>query len=145
MPNIDQTLRRIGSRSPKFFAVMDYGIRIPSSCVGRGQQVKLGLAEVEVVGHMINAEGITVSDAKKKSLVDLANPTTRQEIKQVIGLANYFRNHVRDISKAMRPLEAMIPKYVKAHGKQVLVWTSVADAAYYFIVKGVQDLPMLYQ
>jgi hypothetical protein len=228
LPNIDQMLHRIGSRSPKYFAVMDLVSgyhqaalaaeskkftaftcfmgtyewkRVPMGLTGapsyfqqalatevlhgiihthtelyiddtmthgrdftefhgnlrtvferfrqhnvalNPSKVKVGLSEVEVLGHLINANGIDFTVAKKKSLVDLDKPLTRLGVKQFIGLANYFRNHVRDISKAIRPLEAIIPKYSRVNAKDPVVWTTDADDAYDFIVKGVRDLPMLH-
>ena len=100
-------------------------------------KVKLGLQEVEVVGHVINAEGIDFTAAKKNALIELARPQTRQGIKQFLGLANYFRNHVRGISPAMRPLEQLIPGYTKSRSKEPIFWTFEADQAYEFIVNSI--------
>jgi hypothetical protein len=45
------------------------------------------LAEVEYVGHLVSAKD-------KLKVHDFPQPTTRKEMLQFIGLANYFRDHV---------------------------------------------------
>ncbi len=53
----------------------------PSKC-------RLGLHEVEFVGHIINAEGIKMSDEKKFKVVDFERPRTVKKMQSFLGLVN---------------------------------------------------------
>ena len=70
-------------------------------------KTKLGLAEAEYVGHLISATGISFTETQKNLL-------------QFIGLANYFRDHVPNMTEMVQPLRKLIPlKKNKGSGKLV--------------------------
>ena len=68
---------------------------------------RFGMSEVEFVGHTINgATGQTHFTRDKLDRVrDFPKPRTKGELKQFIGLANYFRAHVRDLSMSTHLLD----------------------------------------
>jgi hypothetical protein len=108
------------------------------------RKVKLGQREVEVVGHLISEHGIRFTDEKIEGLLSIVQPRTKTAVKQFIGLANYFRDHIRDLSKFLLPLQNLIPKYSKAQAKEVVVWTEEADIAFTSIRQAIKTLPTLY-
>ncbi|KAJ8889262.1 hypothetical protein PR048_008760 [Dryococelus australis] len=59
------------------------------------------LTEVKYVGHLFSAEGM--KGGKKKQL-NLAPLTNKKELQRVIGMFNYVRNLVPDMSHTMAPL-----------------------------------------
>jgi hypothetical protein len=56
------------------------------------KKTKLGLAEVEYVGHVVSAIGTSFTEEKRLKLL------------QFIGLANYFRDHVPNMTEMVQPL-----------------------------------------
>ena len=65
---------------------------------------RLGMEEIEYVGHTINCEGIHFSKEKLKSAQEFKTPTTHRELKSFLGLANYFRDHIRHYAEITSPL-----------------------------------------
>jgi hypothetical protein len=57
---------------------------------------KFGLREVEYVGHVINEHGKTMSDDKRRKVLDFPRPATQKQLRSYLGLVNYFRDHLRD-------------------------------------------------
>ncbi|GJV45892.1 putative reverse transcriptase domain-containing protein [Tanacetum coccineum] len=49
------------------------------------------LSKVQFLGHVIDSEGIHVDPAKIESIKDWASPKTPTEIRQFLGLADYYR------------------------------------------------------
>jgi hypothetical protein len=73
------------------------------------KQTKLGLLEVEYVGHLVSATGTSFTPEKRLKVLDFPQPTTQKEMLQFIGLANYFRDHVPNMTEMVKPLRDMIP------------------------------------
>ena len=69
---------------------------------------KLGLSEVEYVGHVVSAEGTSFTDEKRLKVLDFPLPDTHRGLPMFIGLANYFRDHVPNITEMLKPLRDMI-------------------------------------
>jgi hypothetical protein len=54
-------------------------------------KTKLGLAEVENVGHVISATGISFTEEKRLKVLKFPLPETQKNLSQFIGLANYLQ------------------------------------------------------
>jgi hypothetical protein len=93
------------------------------------KKTKLGLPEVEYVGHLVSATGTSFTPENRLKVLDFPQPTTQKEMLQFIGLANYFRDHVQNMTEMVKPLRDMIPlgKYQRT-GK--LIWTTESSAAF---------------
>ena len=113
----------------------EHGITVnPEKC-------KLGLEAIEYVGHVINRDGIHFTREKLDSVVNFPLPTTKRDLKAFICLVNYFRDHLKDASVIMRPLDALVCKY---HPKELVDWNEEAIDAYEEIKKVVDECPMLH-
>ena len=102
---------------------------------------KIGLTEVEYVGHTINHEGIKFSREKLQQVVNIARPTTAKGLKSFCGLANYFREHVRNHSTYAKPLNDMLIAY---DPRKQLVWTEEATNAFNTLKTLVNECPQLF-
>ncbi|GJW86514.1 putative reverse transcriptase domain-containing protein [Tanacetum coccineum] len=58
------------------------------------------LSKVQFLGHMIDSEGIHVDPTKIKSVKDWASPKTASEIRQFLGLAEYYRRFIKENKEA---------------------------------------------
>lgn len=86
---------------------------------------RFGLQQIEYVGHTIDQFGKTFSREKLADALNFPKPGTAQEMKRFLGFVNYFRDHVRDISTLVQPLQKMVEgKYMK-HKR--LTWTPVLE------------------
>lgn len=59
---------------------------------------------VSFLGHVVSKEGIIVDSKKIEAVQKCPRPTSPTEIRNFIGLANYYRHFVQDFSKIAAPL-----------------------------------------
>ena len=106
-------------------------------------KTKLGLAEVEYVGHVISATGISFMEEKRLKVLKFPLPETQKILLQFIGLANYFWDHVPNMTEMVQPLRKLIPlKKYKGSGKLVL--TPEAIEAFEFYQQAISNCQELY-
>jgi hypothetical protein len=106
----------------------------PKKCI-------LGFQEVEYVGHVINSEGLRMSDEKIKKIIDFQLPTRGRELKSFLGLANYFRDHIGNYSSMTKPLFDMIKNYSR---QKKLHHTDETIAAFEQIKRAISFCPQLF-
>jgi hypothetical protein len=104
---------------------------------------RLGLSSVEYLGHVLDHDGVTFSSKKIDKVIDLPKPMVARDLKQFLGLINYFHKHLQDIATVTKPLHEMIKSYKKSSVKP-LVWTTESEAAYERILDQLRNLPKLY-
>ncbi|GJV47476.1 reverse transcriptase domain-containing protein [Tanacetum coccineum] len=68
---------------------------------------------VQFLGHVIDNRGIHVDPAKIKAIKDWTSPTTPTEIRQFLGLADYYRRFIKGFSKIAKPLTELTQKNKK--------------------------------
>jgi hypothetical protein len=102
----------------------------------------LGVEEIEYIGHVIDKDGLRMSDDKIRKVVDFAVPDTIQQMQSFLGLANYFRDHIQNHSTIAHPLYALYD--CKAKGKTKLVWTDAATEAFTAMKHAIEQCPKLY-
>ena len=71
-------------------------------------KTKLGLKEVEYVGHLITSTGTSFTEEKRLQVLDFPLPETEKALFQFIGLANYFRDHVPKMTEMVQPLRKLM-------------------------------------
>jgi hypothetical protein len=97
------------------------GVRLsPAKC-------RFGQKEVEYVGHVINATGMNFSDAKKKKVMDFPKPVMHKQLKSFLGLGNYFRDHIRNYSTEVAPLQRLVYNYKR---DKMVAWTTETEACF---------------
>ena len=90
------------------------------------KKAKLGLKELEYVGHLMDKNGLHFSKEKRLEVFNFPKPATQRHVNMFLGLVNYFRDHVSHITELLALLREMIEDYQK-HKKVVLIlqreWT----------------------
>ena len=104
-------------------------------------KARLGMSEVEYVGHKISQDGLSFTQEKIQEVLDFAKPVNQQELKKFLGLANYLRDHIRNHSSIVAPLNHLLREYSPKKG---LAWTEVANTAFEEIRSAIMALPKLY-
>ncbi len=101
----------------------------------------LGSKEIEFVGHVIDSEGLRMSEEKRSKVIDFKKPVIAKGLKSFLGLANYFRDHIRNHSQIVRPLQEMIRNYKKGHK---LIWTDETNKAFDTIKNAINNCPKIF-
>jgi hypothetical protein len=106
----------------------------PSKC-------KLGVTSVEYCGHLIDKDGAHFTQPKLESIADFPTPETQHALRSFLGLANWFRDHIRDHSRLVRPLHKVLEGYDK---RKRLIWTPELLKAYEDTKRAISGCPKLY-
>ena len=99
-----------------------HGIIInPNKCV-------FGVPELDFLGHHIDKHGITPLPEKVQAIRDFPQPQSQRQLRQFIGLVNFYHRFLPHCAQLMRPLHSLLSK-----GKsksQSLTWTDEAVASF---------------
>ena len=118
-----------------FERFQDKGITLnPAKC-------KLFVPSVEYCGHLIDKEGLHFTRSKLDAVTDFAIPETQQGLRSFLGLANWFRDHVNDHSRLVRPLHTMLNGYSK---NKKLIWTEELLHSFERVKKAIHECPKLF-
>jgi transposase InsO family protein len=105
------------------------------------KKCKFGLELIQYVGHTINQEGISFTRDKLDRVIDFPKPVRQQELKQFLGLVNYFRSHIRDHSSISAPMNMLVHDYHRTHK---VIWNPEATAAFEEMRKRIDNCPTLF-
>ena len=100
----------------------------------------LGMQEVEFVGHLLTADGITFTRNRIDNVLNIPPPKYEKDMKSFIGIINYFHDHIRDHSMLVRPLQQLVLQYTPSKKIQ---WTSEALTAFNAIKDAINNCPTL--
>nr|GFB06874.1 putative reverse transcriptase domain-containing protein [Tanacetum cinerariifolium] len=76
-------------------------------------KTRYGHYEFQFLGHVVDSQGIHVDPAKIESVKDWASPKSPTEIRQFLGLAEYYRRFIEGFSKITKPMTKLTQKKVK--------------------------------
>ena len=79
---------------------------------------------VEFLGHTATPEGVSTDPKKIEKVADWPTPSSKKEVQQFLGLANYCRRFIADFSNIARPLHRLTEKTV------VFKWDSDCQTAF---------------
>jgi hypothetical protein len=99
------------------------------------KKCKFEMAMVEYCGKQISEDGLSMSTKKIQKVLNFPKPTTARQMKQLVGLLNYFRDFCQHHSQIMKPLHDMILNYQKKTRDRALIWTEEGLIAFDRIIK----------
>nr|GEX09411.1 putative reverse transcriptase domain-containing protein [Tanacetum cinerariifolium] len=70
------------------------------------------IPKVQFLGSVIDSQGIHIDPAKIESVKDWASPKSPTEIRQILGLAGYYRRFIEGFSKIAKPMTKLTQKKV---------------------------------
>ena len=68
--------------------------------------------QVEFLGHVVSAEGVSTDPKKIEKVANWPVPTSKREVQQFLGLANYYRRFMEDFARIAKPLHRLTEKTV---------------------------------
>ena len=93
--------------------------------------------QVTFLGHVISPNGISPDPAKTSKVEQWTTPTSKTEVQQFLGLANYYRRFVKDFACRAKPLHQLTEK------QTAFKWTSECQTAFDHLKKCLTSAPTL--
>lgn len=93
--------------------------------------------QVQYLGHVIFAEGVTVDPAKTEAVHAWPEPVNVREVRSFVGLASYYRRFVPGFAELARPLHKPTEKGVP------FKWTPACQAAFQALKNKLVSAPIL--
>lgn len=93
-----------------FLRLRRYGLKL------NADKSIFGAAEVQYLGYTINAEGVTLSKDKFAAIRDFPMPTTIRNVREFVGLVNYFRFLIPHFNRLTEPLTRLTRKEINWQG-----------------------------
>ena len=108
------------------------GLRLkPSKC-------RFATTEIEYLGHTLTPVGVRPNDSKVTAMKEFPRPQTVKQVKNFLGLANFYRRHIPGMAAVSRPLTGLTRKDNKE-----LVWTQGCEEAFEEIKRLLTTAPLL--
>ena len=105
----------------KLLAVLDRcqvkGIKLNS------EKMQFRRSQVNYMGHLITVPGLQIDPHKVKDIQDMPQPTDKQAVQRILGMANYFKKfapNLAEMAKTLRDLTKKDTAFVweeQVHGK----------------------------
>ena len=106
-----------------FSRLQDYGIQINLD------KSELGVSSTDFLGYTVSAAGISPLQSKCDAIMQFPKPSTQRQLKEFLGMLNYYIRFIPHCSLLLRPLYSMI-KPCKRGQSITLEWTKETEAAF---------------
>lgn len=109
-----------------------YGIVInPQKCI-------LGVPELQFLGHRVSKDGISPLPAKVQTIRNFPTPSTQQQLREFLGLINFYRRFIPGCAGILQPLTSLLTSRATD-----LHWTPQAMQAFSTIKQTLADSTLL--
>jgi hypothetical protein len=95
-----------------------------------------GVPQVEYLGHVISAEGVSTDPSKVSAVADWEIPQNVTQLRSFLGLAGYYRRFIKNFGLLCRPLHDMLKK-------GSFQWTPAQDQAFKAVQQALIHAPVL--
>ena len=117
--------------SQVFHRIREAGLKLqPSKCA-------LCKPEVSFLGHIVSPKGITTDPSKTDKVASWPTPTSKRDVQQFLGLANYYRRFIKDFASIASPLHRLTEKTAS------FKWTTECEAAFSDLKDKLTTAPVL--
>jgi hypothetical protein len=80
-----------------------------------------GQREIRFLGHIVSASGIRPTPEKTDAITNFPRPETAKQLRQFLGLINFYRNFIPKAASLQAPLHAVLTPKTKS--KATINWT----------------------
>lgn len=103
-----------------FDRLLKFGLSINMS------KSQFGLKEVQFLGYHISLEGTKPLPDKVQAIKDMKLPQTIHELRQFLGIINFYRPYIKDAAKTQARLNEFL-KGARKKDKRLIPWTSTTE------------------
>lgn len=103
--------------------LQEYGIQI------NADKSEFGADSVTFLGHVVSPTGIAPLPSKCAAIQDFPKPTTQRQLKEFLGMINYYNRFIPQCSLLLQPLYDII-RPAKKGQSIILPWNPSADGAF---------------
>lgn len=127
----------------------DDHLRRLESIFGRLKEAKLtlncakcnfGFLDIKILGHMVNAKGISPDPAKLEAVKKFPRPKGPRDVRSFLGLASYYRKFIKGFADIAKPLTDLTKK--ENAGKK-FCWTRESEEAFQLLKDKLCKSPVL--
>ena len=94
----------VGQRTELFLRFAKHDLKLSP------KKAHIGAAEVTFLGHRITHNGLHPDPKKTDALTKMKMPTTRSELRSLLGSVSYLRKFVKNLAKRIKPLTDLLKK-----------------------------------
>ena len=87
-------------------------------------KLRLHIEELQYIGHRLTTQGVKPDPAKVTAIKEMAEPTSAQEVRRFLGMANYLSRFLPSLSQISEPLRKLTEQEAAFH------WGSNEEAAF---------------
>jgi len=95
-----------------------YGLTIKES------KCHFGVEEVKLLGFVVCQDGLKADPEKVAAIRDMAAPTSKQEVRRLLGSANYYRQLMPNYADVVAPISALTRKH------SAFIWSEECQKAW---------------
>src|SRR6266508_4539728 len=77
------------------------------------KKCKFGQRKIKFLGHTIETDGLRTDPENIEKIINCPVPTDVTGVRKFMGLCNYYRKFIKDLSKLSKPLRQLLKKDVK--------------------------------
>ena len=92
---------------------------------------------VDYLGHHIDAQGVHTSTSKVEAITRALSPKNVTELRSFLGMVNYYRKFLHNLSTQLHPLHALLKHSTKWH------WSDECDRAFKQVKRKLSEVPVL--
>ena len=87
------------------------------------QKSQFGVPALDILGHHVDATGVRPFEEKVKAIREFPLPTSQHQLREFLGLVNFYRRFLPHCAALLQPLNALLAGNNRANKDNV-----VADA-----------------
>lgn len=72
------------------------------------KKIQLNQSQVKYLGHIVSVEGLKPDPDKLEAIDNMPNPTDKQGIQRVLGVLNFLRSYIPNMSALTEPLRELL-------------------------------------
>jgi hypothetical protein len=102
--------------------------------------------EVEFCGHVVGGGIVRVLDKKIQTIRDWPAPKNVHQVRQFLGLANYYRQFVKEFGSITAPLTALFKQNGEDKWKnRPVIWNTSCQVPFERLKQALTNAPVLHQ
>lgn len=103
----------------------------------KAEKCEFHVTSVAFLGYILESGQVKTDPAKTQAVVEWPRPTSRKQLQQFLGFANFYRRFIRDYSRIAAPLTRLTSPSLP------FSWTPEAEAAFGDLKKRFTSAPVL--